>query len=78
MRATGTCPKCKSTELYTNVGLAKRGDRSLIALSSWKGLFVDVYVCAQCGFIEEYIATRELENPATLEKLKTYWKKVNE
>jgi len=78
MKSTGTCPKCNSTKLYTNAGLAKRGDRSMIALSSWKGLYVDVYVCSQCGFIEEYASTRELENPTTLEKLKTNWKKVNE
>jgi predicted nucleic-acid-binding Zn-ribbon protein len=78
MKSTGICPKCNSRELYTNTGLVKRGDRSLLAISNWKSLFIDVYICATCGFMEEYIAARELENPSTLEKLRTFWKKVNE
>lgn len=76
MRSLGVCPKCNSNEIYTNRDLVKRGDRSLVPVSSWKGFFIDVYVCASCGYMEEYMSAQDRENPSTMEKLRTNWKKM--
>lgn len=76
MQSTGICPKCKSQEIYTNRDEVKRGDRSLLAISNWKGLFIDVYLCVKCGYMEEYITPKDLQDPKTMEKLRKEWKKM--
>ena len=54
MKETGKCPKCGSSEVYTNTGLTMRSDRCLIPVTSWTRVFVNVYLCTSCGYIEEY------------------------
>lgn len=76
MRSTGVCPKCKGNEIYTDRDLVKRGDRNFVTVSNWKGYFVDVYVCTECGYMEEYIAKKDMEKPATMDKLRSTWKKM--
>jgi predicted nucleic-acid-binding Zn-ribbon protein len=73
MKNSKTCPKCSSTEIYSDFGVTKRGDRSILPVSNWSNIYVDVYACMDCGFFEEYISTK---NKDTLEKLKSSWKKV--
>lgn len=75
MKRSKTCPKCASTQIYTDAGLSKRGDRSSIAISSWNKLFVDVYVCIDCGYIEEYASESASKDTNGLEKLKEHWRK---
>lgn len=72
MKQTHQCPKCKSKDIYTNEGETKSGERSMIPVSSWKSIFVDVYACVSCGYFEEYLAMKD----SALEKLKANWKKV--
>ncbi|TNF46616.1 MAG: hypothetical protein EP305_10510 [Bacteroidetes bacterium] len=70
------CPKCSSTQIFTDSKSTKRGERSSVAISSWSMFFVDVYVCLNCGYLEEYIATDQLNDFKKMEKLKENWKKV--
>jgi hypothetical protein len=77
MKKTGCCPNCSSTEVYTTKGTPKRGDRSSIGVSSFTSVFIDLYICTNCGFIEEYAEEADLKNPKKMEKLKIIFKKVN-
>jgi hypothetical protein len=36
-----------------------------------------LYICTNCGFIEEYAEEADLKNPKKMEKLKIIFKKVN-
>lgn len=74
MKTTGICPKCSGTEIYTDADLTKRGDRGDIGISSWTRLFLDVYVCATCGFIEEYVRNNDLTDDKKIATLKENWK----
>jgi len=69
------CPKCQGTEIYTDAGLTKRGDRCSLPVSSWTKLFVDTYLCANCGYIEEYVTSGELRDEKALSKLRENWKR---
>lgn len=76
MKASKKCPKCDGTEIYTNQGISKSGDRSFVRVSSSFKLFVDVYTCLDCGYFEEYIEKSDLENQKKKDKTKSLWKKV--
>jgi hypothetical protein len=71
MKHSKTCPKCGSNEIYCKNN--KISDRCVIPVSTWAHILVDVYICAQCGFIEEYA---EDLNSKGMTKIKTQWKKV--
>jgi len=73
---TGTCPKCSSTEVYTDRGLTKRGERMQLVISSWKWYFLDTYICLNCYHFEEHISEKEKGDPKIVEKIKESWNKV--
>lgn len=75
MKRSGRCPKCDGTDIYTDAGLMKRGERCDIGISSWTKLFLDVYICRDCGFFEEYICNEDLRSEKKREKLVAEWKK---
>lgn len=75
MKTTAKCPKCDGTEIYSNEGQAKSGDRVIIPISSWSRLFVSTYICAHCGYLEEYVETQDLKDDKKMAKLKENWKK---
>lgn len=76
MMKTGKCPKCESTNIYTD-GNPKRGDRSSIQVTSWKKFFIDIYICFDCGFTEEYITQEDLKNEKLISRVKEQWKKLS-
>lgn len=76
MKESKCCPKCNGTEIYTDRGLAKRGDRTSIAISSWSKLFLDTYVCLECGYLEEYVEDEYLKDPKKMAKAKENWRKL--
>lgn len=76
MKLTGTCPKCQSNEVYAELGAFKRGERGSIPLGNWTHFYVDMYICTQCGYLEEYMTKDDLENTKKLEKLKKIWQKA--
>ncbi|MFI5172160.1 MAG: hypothetical protein ACHQFW_07190 [Chitinophagales bacterium] len=76
MKNSKTCPKCNGTEIYTNNGLAPRGDRCSIPITGWRSFVVSAYVCLRCGFVEEYMADGELNDAKLLDKLKSEWNRA--
>ena len=76
MKDQKICPKCSGTEIYSNTGLSKSGERGYVPISSWTKLFFDVYVCSGCGFMEEYISKDDLQNPKVMDKLHANWRKI--
>ena len=70
---SGTCPKCHSTAVYANltnhdmeVALHADGplhvnlhfDKGGIFGDSFTRLQLDVYLCQQCGYVEQYVHDR--------------------
>ena len=76
MKQTKQCPKCNGTELYSNQGISKSGDRSFVQVTGSVKLFVDVYVCLECGYFEEYIEKEDLESQKKIDKTKSVWRKI--
>ena len=73
----GICPKCNGTTIYTDKNLPKRGERCQVTISSMKWLFVDVYICIDCKYFEEYISENlSLNGEKQLNKMKETWAKV--
>jgi predicted nucleic-acid-binding Zn-ribbon protein len=84
MKRTGKCTKCGSTDVYTNGAETPRGsDRSFMRISSSHGLYIEMFVCASCGYIEDYWWRLQELDPIRdrgiikdREELKKRWKKV--
>ena len=76
MKNSKICPKCNSSEIYTNEGNNNRGDRCTIPVTGWSKFFVAVYVCMHCGYVEEYMADTEWKDAKLIENLKEVWRKV--
>jgi predicted nucleic-acid-binding Zn-ribbon protein len=75
MKTTGKCPKCSSTEIYTNRG-KHIGTRAGINVDFWGGFYISVYICSNCGFVEEYMSQEHMEK-GRMEKVKAKWKKFS-
>ena len=73
---SGTCPKCGSTEVYTNTGQGKRGDRMQLVVSSMKRFFLDTYICTGCFHFEEYVSDKDKSDTNIIQKIKSEWNKV--
>lgn len=75
---SGTCPKCQSSEVFNNSSHPTRGDRASIAGADGRvrsNLYVNVYVCADCGYVEEYVREDILNDQEKMERLRSTWKK---
>lgn len=72
----GKCPKCSSTEIYTNYKANPRGERGRIVIRGWKWMWIDLYLCMDCGFFEEYVNEKDFRDEKNREKIKSIWKKV--
>jgi len=73
---SGTCPKCGSTDVYTNTGQNKRGERMQLPVSSMKWYFLDTYICTNCFHFEEYVSDKEKMDAGIVDKIKKEWNKV--
>lgn len=79
---SGTCVKCGSNEVYTNDRLSPRGDRSTMSgaddgkISS--RLFIDVIICTNCGYFEEYVQASDISDDRKMDRLKASWSKVSD
>lgn len=80
----GVCPKCGSTEIYhsyiPHVGGGIGWERYLIIKVQWgetATLDWDSYLCANCGYFENYIIDKEILNK-TIKDPKNTWEKVNQ
>jgi predicted nucleic-acid-binding Zn-ribbon protein len=70
----GKCPKCGSDEIYAGIDVAPKSG-PFASNSIPVGLFsiaaLDNYVCAQCGYLESYVADGE-----KLEEISRKWRKI--
>jgi predicted nucleic-acid-binding Zn-ribbon protein len=72
----GQCPKCDSHEVFSNTN---RKFPALNTLTIGSGTFgnryayLDTYVCANCGYVENYVAKQE-----DLNHIKQEWALVEE
>jgi len=76
MKKSGKCPKCDSLEVYTDEGNIMRTENSARAISTWSRFKVATYICTSCGFFEEYMSQKDLENRNKIEKIQSKWEKV--
>ena len=67
---SGVCPKCGAREVY--MGRSQNG-HDFITLRKLLGKLINktYYICAQCGYIEQYAVKSK-----NLEKIKQKWTKV--
>jgi predicted nucleic-acid-binding Zn-ribbon protein len=63
----GTCIKCGSEQVYTNIEL---GTKPIIPISTMGKAKHDYYVCINCGYSEIYTSNEFLD------KIKDKWEKV--
>lgn len=73
---SGKCPKCGSSEVYTDRELPKRGERMQLIISSMKRYFLDTYVCLSCFYFEEFVSDSDKLDSKKIDKIKQDWKKV--
>lgn len=58
MRSSKTCPKCQSTDIVRIPGIAGAfgaGNNIMVGMSILSAVKVTRYLCAACGFCEEWI-----------------------
>ena len=63
MKNTKICPKCGGKDIFVVDGYAGaygRGDNIDSGLTIFSSIPVDRYVCAGCGFSEEWIRTEDI------------------
>jgi rubredoxin len=70
---SGTCPKCKAQSVYNKLGGISYGDGAFHVYTGAisRGMRVDSYVCANCGYFEAYVP-----DPAKLQEVAKTWTKV--
>ena len=54
----GRCPKCKSTEVFTDNGKLG-GYRNFMLIGRGKGLEMENLVCVSCGYAESYVSMKK-------------------
>ncbi|PIY08278.1 MAG: hypothetical protein COZ18_13095 [Flexibacter sp. CG_4_10_14_3_um_filter_32_15] len=78
MRKIGICPKCNSSEIYTNSNESFNHKRILQAINPKKifdrGIALNSYICLECGYVEDYVAQKDLEKRREL--IRYRWKKI--
>jgi predicted Zn-ribbon and HTH transcriptional regulator len=58
---TGTCPKCRSTEVYRGVKAPLEAGDGLLHVSAIHNntglnILLEPYVCRACGYVEMFVA----------------------
>lgn len=64
MKSTGRCPKCGNDDIIIidgYCGVHGSGNNIIIGMSYFSAVPVDRYICASCGFSEEWIREEDIE-----------------
>ncbi len=77
----GHCPKCNSSEVYRGTQSPVQAGDSLVHLVAYArntgfNLLLDAYVCANCGYVELYVAEGSKVNLGVLSQDHKTWQKV--
>ena len=73
MKNTGTCPKCKSSDIVRFDGYAGAygsGNNVMVGHSIFSAVNVNRYICCNCGFTEEWIDAEDIEKITNSKKAK--------
>ena len=76
MKKSRKCPKCNSSEVFTDEGNIMRTENSARAISTWSRFKVATYICSACGYLEEYMSEKDLQKSAKMDKIRDKWEKV--
>jgi predicted nucleic-acid-binding Zn-ribbon protein len=69
----GKCPKCNSTQIYSQEGMLLKGGpfgSNSIPVSLTSMAALDNFVCTECGLVESYVADED-----KLREISKKWKK---
>lgn len=69
----GKCPKCNSTQVYSQQNMVLKGGpfgSNSIPISLTSMAALDNFVCADCGLVQSYVADEE-----KLREISKKWKK---
>ncbi|MDX2360624.1 MAG: hypothetical protein QNK23_07445 [Crocinitomicaceae bacterium] len=73
---SGKCPKCNGEEVFSHKSNDDNEDFRCFALSKWDNIFVEIFICMDCGFMEEYAEDYSLTDPKVKGLVLKKWKKV--
>lgn len=57
MKHAEKCPKCNGLNIYR--AEKSRSERSYLAVAAFSRAKVEIYICSECGYIEEYLKSKE-------------------
>ncbi len=60
MKKTGICPKCSSNNVVA-VNTIGNGHNIALGTTLLSAVFVNRYVCCDCGYTEEWVKQKDLE-----------------
>ena len=70
----GICIKCQSREVWkTDQKISKNGR---VGVNLLHDIHLDRYCCLACGFCEEYIAVKDLQNGSKMDAVRRNFEKV--
>lgn len=75
MKYSKRCPKCGSSDILYAKGYTGgygAGSNIFYGMTVFSAVDVDRYICGNCGFIEHYVRTGDIESLRGSKKIKQY------
>ncbi len=75
MKYSKKCPKCGSSDILYAKGYTGgygAGSNIFYGMTVFSAVDVDRYICGNCGFIEHYVRTGDIESLRSSKKIKQY------
>ena len=76
MKNSSICPKCQSTNVIRidgHVGAYGTGNNVMTGRTIFSAVYVNRYICCSCGFSEEWIDEKDIENIVNSKRAKRYY-----
>ncbi len=75
MKYSKRCPKCGSSDILYAKGYTGgygAGSNIFYGMTVFSAVDVDRYICGNCGFVEHYVRTGDIESLRGSKKIKQY------
>jgi len=75
MKYSKKCPKCGSSDILYAKGYTGgygAGSNIFYGMTVFSAVDVDRYICGNCGFVEHYVRTGDIESLRNSKKIKQY------
>ena len=75
MKYSKKCPKCGSSDILYAKGYTGgygAGSNIFYGVTIFSAVDVDRYICGNCGFVEHYVRTGDIESLRGSKKIKQY------